>query len=217
MIEILISDFSGGGYVPLPTGPGPTSLVGGNLQAGYYGSIPSSLLTNGTDLATLCGVTTGTLQNSTSDWLKFSSYGKTIFVSKQTIRRNILWTALNSLGCVFGTKEIVIGDYRYKVRLLEGAASDPGTTAGREWDALMYNVSATALSSLGWASFTNAQLTINTGTGTGCATWCQETWTGESGHIHRGYATTEGIARDTSGANYQNYGWRPVLEVVGVA
>ena len=42
----------------------------------YYGEIPASEFFTGDELSTLLGVTQGELQNSDTDWFKFSLHGK---------------------------------------------------------------------------------------------------------------------------------------------
>lgn len=152
------------------SGPGPQTLLAGDYEAGYFGTLTALELFTGEELAFKCGLTAGALQNSGTDWLKFAYKGKILFVPKQTIRYNISWKALYNLGLVFGTNDtgtnlpasvsaapinqqkiISKNGINYKVRLLKGAASNPysfttsGTydsygLEGSEWNDLIYKV-----------------------------------------------------------------------------
>ena len=99
----------------------------------------------------------GTLQHDAeSAWLKFSLDGKTLIVSKKTLRHSISWEDLNAAGVVFGSQNttITIGENTYIVRLLKGAASDPTVQGadglwhgydiagahGSEWNRLLYPI-----------------------------------------------------------------------------
>ena len=132
----------------------------------YYGEVPASEFFTGDELSTLLGVTEGELQNSDTDWFKFSLHGKVLFIPKMTIRHSVSWDYLYSKGLVYGTDDIGIAPtgtptnqlkivtkngFNYKVRLLRGTSIEPhnGTYGtylaiiqGSEWNELMYRVSS---------------------------------------------------------------------------
>lgn len=104
--------------------PGPATLIAGTMQAGFFGEVSASELIAGDALATQCGISQGTGQNSTAGWLKFAWQNKILFVAKKPIRNSISWDAINTAKCVYGNsgdKQIVIDGLTYKVRLLRGA------------------------------------------------------------------------------------------------
>jgi hypothetical protein len=126
-------------YVPVPVNP----------EVVFDGEITGEQLINMTDLASLLGVTEGTAFNNDSNWLKFVTDEKTLYVAKKPIRHSLSWDHLNSLGVVDGTREITIGANRYKARLLSGVNGEYQTiqsgydtvpTHGSEWNELMYRI-----------------------------------------------------------------------------
>jgi hypothetical protein len=102
-------------------GPGPTTLIAGDMQAGFFGEVSASELISGDALASLVGISQGTSQNSTAGWLKFAWQGKILFVAKKAFRGSMKWDYINSANAVYGDKTVEIGGLTYKVRLLRGA------------------------------------------------------------------------------------------------
>lgn len=214
--------------------PGPATLAAGTMTAGYYGLVPTADFIDGATLAGVCGLTDGTLQNSTTDWMKFSLDGKTLFVPQKNIRHSISWASLNTATLIFGSKIITILGNSYKVRLFKGCPPglvksgnengwDTISTVGSEWNRLMYHVagkpfsdSSNTLASEGitvgdWATYSETVLNV---TGSGSTSWCQETHAGNSLYqLFRGglgVARNNGISRTTT----IGCGWRPVLEPI---
>ena len=138
-------------------GPGPSELIAGDEEAGYFGTVSSSNLIDGNSLASELGITQGTSINSTTDWLKFALDGKTVFVTKKSIRHSISWETLYLAGAVYGDglkagesgaehhntegnsgtltatrqdAQVTIDGNTYTVRLLKGVDEDPTNT----WD-----------------------------------------------------------------------------------
>lgn len=99
------------------------------------------------NLALACGLAAGTPINENTTWAKFSSMGEVIFVPVKTLRHTVSYIDLYKAGIVYGDgtdgrvvpvaesgvsvgatkqdKVVKIGEHRYAVRLLRGAASDP--------------------------------------------------------------------------------------------
>jgi hypothetical protein len=203
---------------------GPKTLVGGDLQAGYYGLLSQTELgiTN-VQLAALVGVTDGTDINTNGSWLKFSWKGKTIFTPQAPIRRNVLWQNLYQLGLVYGVDAfgaapsggnknqlvyVDLGGFRFKIRLMNGSDTNPSSgvinstttqnTDNCEWDNTIERVYSGTPANLRWASFTDAEL----GSGSSDITICQENHTYYGGttlantpaRVVRGYPNVQGMS-----------------------
>lgn len=211
--------------------PGSKNLISGTVQEGYFGIVSASELITGTALASAAGISAGTSQFSDGEWLKFAWKGKIQFVAKKPLRHSISWDAINTAGCVFGSKTVQIGGLTYKVRLMKSGLVDPmpniaAACHGSEWNRLMLPIHIEAKDK-SWASpanvevdipywgidFTNEDLHTHSTFGSGTYSWCQETNT--TNRVARGFY---GVS--SSGANISSpipntiYGWRPVLELV---
>lgn len=194
------------------SGPGNTTLLAGNNDAGWFGEVPAASLITPAALSTAVGMTYGTAINSSYGWLKFVYGGKILFIAKRPIRYNLSWNNINALNLVYGAKTIVIGGRTYKVRLILGGNADPASNNGREWDRLIYPV--TSERGGAWANYSSSDLVY--GSGDGRYSWCQEKISGNTSNaLCRGGAslTSFGSGNPASSAN-ANYGWRPVLELV---
>jgi len=222
---------------------GSPYLVGGDMQAGYFGVVSANDLITGDALAALVGISAGTSQFSTEGWLKFAYQGKILFVAKKTIRSNISWDQINAANCARGNVvQKTVKGYTFKVRLMKGShvagdstVPDYGTASsgalnhGSEWNKLMLPIHENAAPSKSWAypnnvgtndtaywgtNFTDADLQTHYNHGDGSYSWCQETTYGSSRRLLRG---NNGVSYSryysSSGAN-TNRGWRPVLELV---
>lgn len=221
------------------TAPGPTTLRGGNLQAGFYGECPTSEFITGDELARMIGLTAGKSQYSTEPWLKFSYLGKIEFVAKKPFRCAITWNDINAVNAVFGDRTIEIKGNTYKVRLMKGKTEGKQDDTseykgdickGSEWNKLMLPIHKNAPSSWkyrdnvnspteNWdVGYANRDLTTLSDWSYGSQSWCQETFSSNFGQRYRllrGLHT--GIAYSNRGGSTDygnNYGWRPVLELV---
>ena len=211
--------------------PGKLKLIAGDMKEGYFGVVPASKLITGDALASAVGISEGTSQFSDEDWLKFAWKGNVQFVAKKPIRNSISWNAINTAGCVFGTKTVTIGDATYKVRLMRAGIVDPMEAAsgvsnhGSEWNRLILPIHIEAKDK-SWAypanveadipywgvDFTDEDLLTKNTFGSGSYSWCQETYSssrGSRGNLGVSYSSS--LAPTNTNAIY---GWRPVLELV---
>lgn len=215
--------------------PGPSKLIGGNLQAGFYGEVPTSEFITGDELARMIGLTAGTSQFSNEPWLKFSYMGKVEFVAKKPFRHSISWNSINAVGAVFGNKTIKIGDHTYKIRLTkgktEGKQNDSRYYNGdinhnSEWNKLMLPIHKNAPSNWKYprnvnspiekwgAGYTDNDLITMRSVGNGSYSWCQEYGEDTDTRLRRGY---NGVSNSNSydpSIDFSYCGWRPVLELV---
>ena len=213
--------------------PGPTKLVGGNLQAGFYGEVPAKDFITGDELARRIGLTAGTSQFSNEPWLKFSYLGKVEFVAKKTFRYKLSWDAINAVNAVFGNKTIDICGKTYKVRLMKGKtegkqddqSSYNGTiNHGSEWNKLMLPIHKNAPSNWGYpdnvnsptenwsVGYTDADL-LTASAEKGSYSWCQE-FSNSSERLARGFLGVSYTSKCTPYFSIDYYGGRPVLELI---
>lgn len=228
--------------IPIPdTGPGSKTLQYGDQAQGFYGEVLSTEFMLGSLIATGIGLGSGTVQNDSTPWLKFSLDGRILFIPKLPIRHSISWNSIYQAGAVYGdgttglhptgapkaqTAQIVINGYTFKVRLLRGVSSDPfpysgnsgdnlPITADSEWDRLMYAICSTATPtqpSPKWNVYTDAELGITVGNGR--QTWCQEKATDSvDRRACRGWNLGSLSNYDVS-SSQTDKGWRPCLELI---
>lgn len=214
--------------------PGPKDLIAGDMQAGYFGTVPASALFTGSELSSAVGISAGTLQHNTTDWLKFAWKGKILFRPTRPIRHTISWDNINAAGCVFGAKVVKKNGLDYKVRLMKGALTDPSKytdsdrgAKGSEWNRLMLPIHEKAADK-SWAypayvetdipdwgiGFTDADLLTHSTHGNGSYQWCQETRNDNTAsRVIRGNAGVSRSDAGTASSANANYGWAPVLEL----
>lgn len=216
-------------------GPGPSKLIGGNLQAGFYGEVSTSDFITGDELAGMIGLTAGTSQNSNEPWLKFSYLGKIEFIAKKTFRHSISWDSINAVNAVFGNRTIKIGDHTYKVRLPKGKSEgkqDDLSSAygsinhGSEWNKLMLPIHIGAPSNWehkecvnspteNWSvGYTDDDLLTCYKSQHGYFSWCQEYGENGNNSVLRGGSNISGSGYNWHSNLHDGNGWRPVLELV---
>lgn len=226
--------------VYLPPGP-QTMMASVNTSLGFYGEVPVSQFVDGSELATLTGLSAGDAINTTEPWLKFNYLNKTVYIAKKHYRINLSWEQLYQAGLVYGVNNngitpvgtatnqlttITFNGFTFKVRLVRGSytdpsdyfdnANDPSATMWSEWNRLMYHVSAYNPGSqeyTNWAAYTDADLEVDT-----IKSICQETRGNNTS-----YRITRGGGSFMVGRAEQNLlttslgvglGWRPALELV---
>ncbi len=221
--------------------PGSKFLIGGNMQAGFFGEVSASELISGVALASLVGISQGTSQNSTAGWLKFAWKGKILFVAKKAFRDSISWDHINSANAVYGGKTVEIDGLTYKIRLMKGALTDPSEyedpdrgAHGSEWNRLMLPIHEQAideswdypeyvendipvwshnLGSGNQGMYTDEDLLTHYDHGSGSRSWCQETRKDSAAYrVYRGYYGVSTSGSGTSSLTYGRSGWRPCLE-----
>ena len=212
--------------------PGPT-LIGGDLQAGYYGTVLSADFIAGDTLASDIGLTAGTAYNDDTPWLKFAWNGGIVMVPQKSLRYNISWDQIHAENAAYGGASapvVTINGNDYRVRLFQVANQDPVSYPlvgseywDSEWNRLMLPIHVNAPNS--WAypeyvdgstedwgiDFTDDDLLTHYDYGNGNETWGQEQLSTYAYRIGRG---SSGVSRasygNADGTNDGN-GWRPLL------
>lgn len=203
-------------HKPKDYGPGPSIILSGDEQLGYFGQVGASLVATSAELSALAGYTQGVAISDTSPmWLKFIDNGKVLFVSKRPLRHSVTVEEMQRLGIRLG-KMITLKGRQFKIRLMTGGNADPATVAGGEWDRLMYPICVARPAGVpAWDGFSPADLGINTNSSSGGATFCQEKWASNNYYTIRGFTgLTYGGGGNNIGSNGGVFGWRPVLELV---
>lgn len=228
--------------MPEVLGPGPSELIGGDPNAGFFGEVLSSDIINGLDLANRIGLVSGTAQNSDIPWLKFVLDGKLLFIPKKTLRTLISWNQINAVDAVYGDREIVINNYLFKIRLIKTInpkitvidsalvnGADKAITHDSEWNRLMYpiceeigNYHKTSQKGPNWANYSVTELNVGGGNSLSSLSWCQERDSiDNTKSLLRGSTSDSGVTGSSWGYAWENtnknYGWRPLLELVGHA
>lgn len=215
--------------------PGPKRLIGGNMEAGFFGEVPARDFITGKELSNMLGLVSGLILYSDEPWLKFAYLGKVEFIPKKPIKNFVGWWDLNYRGLVYGNKIVEIKGKTYKVRLIkgktEGKQDDKSSYKGSinhnsEWNRLMLPIHEDAPSSWDYPEnvnsptenwnigYTDADLMLNGKDGEGTYTWCQEYGETTNLRLCKGF---RGVSYSNSGlvdedSQYQS--WRPVLELV---
>lgn len=200
----------------------------GNVEQGYYGLVQPEDFISGSSLATAIGLTGGTVANNTEGWLKFSYYGKTLYIAKKPFRTNVTWADIYTAGAVYGNNSygrvysggasklqnttVVIGGKTYRVRLIKSAATDPTATtvAASELGDLVKRINSSAGGI--WPTFNSTELGFAGGPGS--FTWLVETRTSNLNARLHCYGPTMGMTQDLATTRDTYYGWRPVLELI---
>ena len=101
--------------------PGGKILTHGYMNSGYFGQYTG--ICTGNQLASAVGLASrGSGLFFTTEqikWVKFASKDRIIFWATKPLRKGISWDQKNSVGVVFGSKEITFEGITYKVRLPE--------------------------------------------------------------------------------------------------
>lgn len=100
--EMLSPEFIMGHYPD--SGPGPKTLLRGNWNCGYFGTIGSSLMPSISDTTAQLGLTGLSIPGDTNLtlWHKFIRNGKIIFVPNYSHALSVTWIQLYNFGLVFG-------------------------------------------------------------------------------------------------------------------
>lgn len=177
MIEQLLSaGVQGQTYFP-NSGPGRKTLVKGNEDIGYFGTLTSTELFAGWEVSSFLGLTAGLVSKELDNiWMKYIYRGKFLFLAKEPLRTSVTWNDLYKVGAVYGTKDnglypvagfatsqfrVMLKEeagysvpWKLAVRCLKGAPADPYigtdyTAMGLIADGIEYNDLIYRLLSLG--------------------------------------------------------------------
>lgn len=187
------------GVVAVPPPPGPTGIVSGDTNFGFYGEVPNTEFITYGDLSTNVGISQGNLINDVeSTWLKYSFEGKTLYIAKKPAREKLSWNALNNVGIFNWTPTVSIGGMLFKVGYLHiEYPTRPSTDNSAGLLAHSYSGHDNAL----LASYTEAELQITT------YTWIKT-------YASSWFAWKYDTFGSSSSSSSTYYGWRPVLELV---
>ena len=225
-------------------GHGPTELLTGDYQLGYFGKISAQEFCGTADLRRAIGIGGGTVTEYVPGWHKFVRNNKILFIPDKVLVKNVAWSQFYAAGAVYGKDDtgpaaspsnkvqdakITIGGYTYRIRLPKGISEDgidggngstnvagPGTIC--EYNDLVYPL----------MSFTppgqrlyNVQQVTPLAFGMPSTVYgilCQELVTDNPArNIHRGtsVASRDGAASYSSTPiAVANFGWLPVLELI---
>lgn len=216
-------------------GPGPTELIGGNEEAGFFGEVPSTQFITGDELARRIGLKAGTSQFSNEPWLKFSYLGGIEFIAKKPFRYAISWENINNVDAVFGNRIIEIGGIKYKVRLIKGKTEGKQDDIVKyseyinynsEWNKLILPIHVNAPSNWKYPKnvesptenwnirYTDANLITMDEYGEGAHTICLEHGGAVDDSFIRGGRDVSSSGAARIGQTFSAFGWRPVLEIV---
>lgn len=171
--------------------PGSSTLAVGDLQNGVYGSFYGII--TGSKLKEALGMTEGTLRSTgLIQWIKYAWKGKTLYIAKNQLMKEISWNNLNARGIIAG-KIITIDNIKYKVRTVNQASTSSTATA-YEYIGLMAK----------WYSSYPYDYTY--------ACWCDTKYDSTSA-ILTNTTSYNSLSYATAYVDYNDWGWRPVLEV----
>lgn len=112
------------------TGPGPSTILRGNWDIGYFGSVAAAELYTISGLRTALGITNTQMPSPPADttmttWHKWIYKGKIIFIPNNvfTAATTIRWSDLYNLGLIYGTA----GPGSAPMPLVDGAFQPPIT------------------------------------------------------------------------------------------
>lgn len=140
-------------YLP-STGPGPSTILRGDSEIGFFGAMSAEQLILPTDLIVKLGIGgLGQQANNIDTWFKVIYKGKVLFTPNNTLTYNHSFAALYQAGLVYGTSDsskyhdavktaygtvdngrvVVIGENAYVVRC-PGSRAIPGSLDGTSAD-----------------------------------------------------------------------------------
>lgn len=228
-------------YAP-PQPPGPTTFIGGDINAGFYGEATVFDLFSASLLASQVGLSAGTLVNDTGNaWLKFAFKGKILYMPKKGMRAGMTWQHLYNAGLVYGTDDFGLyptttptnqlkivsrGGFSYKVRLIRGAEADPSAESGggggttvstlfgpSEWNQLFLRVLSPEFSTQGGPNWA-AYTAADVDMATAYYAWVMETVKADTTSSYTRGALHSGADSFRRVVKNNNFEtrWRPVLE-----
>lgn len=225
------------GYFP-DTGPGPSRLLRGNWNEGYFGTVSQSELFAPGELCSALSFSPS-ISSVTSPWHKFIIDGKILFIPDQSFA-NSTWYELYNAGLVYGTddngayptglvstpknqmKTVTKAGRSYIVRLLKGSTAptteyltDFTTTDGRwvdgEYNRTMGRMGANAFTFCSRSRLGN-KIISSTTTSAGYTGVLTQHARMSGQVINFGGATGIDVP-GYIGWTTASYSWRPVLEL----
>ena len=221
----------------------PPAVVPGKL---FQGFVPASELITGKDLATLVGLSSGTLINDDAGWLKYIEGSSTFYIARKNIRYGTTVAAYKAAQLIAGKTVTLPNGNRYRVRLLSGMSVNPFSSiisdlGGGDWNKYLYPLlnAANRPTADVWSYYTASDLglavpdTLADGK-LGVISACKDqhntisTAMAARGWDYRGLQSVHQIDRrtvinDASPGEGNNtgslavIGWRPMLEDLGPA
>lgn len=200
MFELMMS---AGNTKKSTAGPDTDTLAYGDSQLGYYGEVDYKNIIAGDQLASQVGVPSNKILNPTPNWLKYAYQGKILYIAMLPIANGISWTTLYNLGLIKDTlKQLTIGDRKFNIRVMDET----------EWSALFARVHTSNTIQPIWASYNDKALGVGPAPGHG--TWLQNSVSGNSQAVFRGYSSIGDRAVTPTSETSSILGWRPVLELI---
>jgi len=124
----------------LAYGPGPETVIAGDMTTGFFGEVSDEEMFDGSELASDLGLSDGTGINRAGGWLKFIHNGVVKYIAKKPFRHSATWEQIYERGLVYGTDDNGKAPYgtptnqftkvrkngsEFIVRLMTGANADP--------------------------------------------------------------------------------------------
>lgn len=167
MIEFFLAIGTGNGPPTFPdSGPGPKTLLRGNEDAGYFGTVSEAEFYDMYDLAAVLPLSATLYAYDPAfgyHWLKFMFKGKVLFIPSNPLYNQASWNIVYNAGYMYGTGDTgkyptstptiqekrlakyspgEAKTYAYSVRSMTGAQNDPqldvtmGALGVNEYDSL---------------------------------------------------------------------------------
>ena len=208
--------------------PGPKKLIGGDMNAGFFGEVLASDFINGDDLAILLGITEGNPSNSSEAWLKFALNNKIIYKARKYYRDNISHTHIRATDNMYGDRSVIIRGKNYKPRLMsetinEGMSNYMLGAKGSEWNKLILplHIKAQVAGVKPWVSPSNVDVNIvgwgngytSEELGLGKTIWCKNHGPAIPWALIRLNADSTDVNSINAGTKSASVVWSPVLEV----
>ena len=197
------------------------------MPSAWIGEVSAAELITDSALASMLGLTTGTVINDSVGWINLLVDGKQLLIAKKCLRYNITASTIHAAKLILGDRTVTIGGKNYIIRCLsknttadgpQSYTNDPAFGYGCEWNKIMYRlVNRTGVSGEGipfgeWHQYAESDLGL-TGNANGSRTLT--IYSPSSGFsVYRAAGSVLGWSYGTlSGAPAQT-GWRPVLEAI---
>lgn len=212
------------------SGPGPKTLIGGNMVLGFFGEVSATELLTTSEYRALTGLTAGTDTAYPVVWLKFIVDNKIIYTTKQPMIDRISYNDLVSKKLIHGETNIALGDRIYSTRVPRGSLLElPNIfrtndqhvdTYNSEWNRLFYPIiDRPGVSDDGYAFGIFAKYTedeLGMGMNPSRVTICREKYSKDlSLIVTRGYTAATIATTSSPTTSIESYVFRPIIESDG--